>query len=57
MKKYLHSNQAIIGNGKTERVNRIISFSNMIKYVEKSFKDKKSIDEYLAESRTDRKFN
>ena len=47
----------IINKEKTGKEHSIQAYVDMVKNVEKSFKDDKSIDEYLAESRTDRKFN
>ena len=47
----------IISKEKTEKGHGIQAYVDMVKNVEKSFKDEKSTDEYLAESRTDRIFN
>lgn len=47
----------IIRKEKTEKEHDIQGYVDMVKSAGKSFKDEKSIDEYLAESRTDRIFN
>ena len=46
----------IINKEKIEKEQGIQAYVDMVKNVKKSFKDKKSIDEYLTESRADRTF-
>lgn len=46
----------IISKEKTEKEHDIQNYIDMVKSVDKSFQDEKSIDEYLSESRKDRQF-
>lgn len=57
MKSDMHIYHAVTEKKKKENEHKISTFVDMVKDAGKSFKDDKSVDEYLAESRTDRKFN